>query len=58
MRLAAGLRKRKRRAWRASVAVTTVLIAAHVLKGHKIAEAAIALVLLIMLLTARSQFRA
>src|SRR6266516_416799 len=58
MRLAAGLRKRKRRAWRASVAVTAVLVAAHVLKGHKIAEAAIALVLLIMLLTARSQFRA
>jgi hypothetical protein len=58
MRLAAGLRKRKRRAWRASVAVTAVLVAAHVLKGHKIAEAAIALVLLIMLVTARSQFRA
>jgi lysyl-tRNA synthetase class 2 len=58
MRLAAGLRKRKRRAWRASVAVTAVLVAAHVLKGHKIAEAAIAFVLLIMLLTARSQFRA
>jgi lysyl-tRNA synthetase class 2 len=58
MRLAAGLRKRKRRAWRASVAVTVILVAAHVLKGHKIAEAAIALILLVLLITARSQFHA
>jgi lysyl-tRNA synthetase class 2 len=58
MRLAAGLRKRKRRAWVASVCVTAVLVAAHILKGHKIAESVIAFILLILLVTARSQFRA
>ncbi len=58
MRLAAGLRKRKRRAWAASVCVAVVLAVAHILKGHKIAESIIALVLLVLLVTARSQFRA
>jgi len=58
LRLAASLRKRKRVAWVASVAVTSVLVVAHVLKGHKIAEAAVAFVLLVMLVTARSEFRA
>ena len=58
MRLAAGLRKRKRRAWAASVCVAVVLVVAHILKGHKIAESIIAFILLILLVTARSQFRA
>ncbi len=58
LRLAAGLRKRKRRAWAASVCVAVVLVVAHVLKGHKIAESVIAFILLILLVTARSQFRA
>jgi lysyl-tRNA synthetase class 2 len=35
-----------------------VLVVAHVLKGHKIIEAGVALVLLVMLLAARAQFRA
>ena len=58
MRLAAGLRKRKRRAWAASVCVAVVLVVAHILKGHKIAESIIAFILLILLVTASSQFRA
>ena len=58
LRLAASLRKRKRVAWVASMVVTSVLVVAHVLKGHKIVEAAVAFVLLILLVTARSQFRA
>jgi lysyl-tRNA synthetase class 2 len=58
MRLAASLRKRKRIAWAASVGVSAVLVIAHILKGHKLADAAVALLLLIMLVTARSQYRA
>jgi lysyl-tRNA synthetase class 2 len=58
MRLTASLRKRKRVAWLASVGVTSVLVVAHILKGHKIIDAAVAFVLLIMLVTARSQYRA
>jgi lysyl-tRNA synthetase, class II len=58
LRLAASLRKRKRVAWTASVIVTTILVVAHIVKGHKIGEAAVACTLLIMLLTARSQYRA
>jgi lysyl-tRNA synthetase class 2 len=58
LRLAASLRKRKRVAWLAAVGVSSVLVVAHVLKGHKIVDAAVAFVLLVMLLTARSQYRA
>jgi lysyl-tRNA synthetase, class II len=58
LRLAASLRKRKRVAWVASVAVTAILIVAHVLKGHNVLEALTPFLLLIMLLTARPQFRA
>jgi lysyl-tRNA synthetase, class II len=57
LRLAASLRKRKQAAWVASVAVTAILIAAHLLKGHRL-EVLTPLLLLIMLLTSRSQFRA
>lgn len=56
LRLAASLRKRKRVGWLAAVGVSSVLVVAHILKGHKIIDAAVALVLLVMLLTARSQF--
>jgi lysylphosphatidylglycerol synthetase-like protein (DUF2156 family) len=52
LRVAAGLRRRKRIAWRGAVVITAVLAVAHVLKGHKIGEAAIALALLALLLTA------
>ena len=38
--------------------VAVVLVVAHILKGHKIAESIIAFILLILLVTARSQFRA
>jgi lysyl-tRNA synthetase class 2 len=58
LRLAASLRKRKRAGWLASVAVTAILIVAHLLKGHRLLEVLTPLLLLIMLLTARSQFRA
>jgi lysyl-tRNA synthetase class 2 len=58
LRLAASLRKRKRVAWVASVTVTTILVVAHILKGHKIVDAAIAFALLVMLVTARAQYRA
>ena len=58
MRLAAGLRKRKRIAWAASVGVSAVLVVSHILKGHKLADAGVAFLLLVMLLTARSQYRA
>jgi lysyl-tRNA synthetase class 2 len=58
LRVAAGLRMRKRIAWRGAVAITAVLAVAHILKGHKIGEAAIALALLALLLTARSRFTA
>jgi lysyl-tRNA synthetase class 2 len=58
LRLAASLRKRKRVAWTATVGVSSVLVVAHVLKGHKVVDAAGAFLLLVLLLTARSQFRA
>ena len=58
MRIAAGLRKRKRMAWRAAVVVTAVVCVAHVLKGHRLGEALLFLVLLVMLVTARSRFTA
>ncbi len=59
LRLAAGLRKRKRRAWRAAVIVSALLVVAHLFRAERRwGEAAIGLVLLAMLLTARSRFTA
>jgi lysyl-tRNA synthetase class 2 len=59
LRVAAALRKRKRRAWRAAVVLTSVMTVAHTFRGvHRYGEAAITLALLIMLLTARSRFTA
>jgi lysyl-tRNA synthetase class 2 len=56
--LARGLRKRKRRAWRAVVALLTASIALHVLKGLDVEEAVISLLLLGALLATRNEFRA
>lgn len=58
LQLARGLRRRKRRAWRAAVAVDGLLVALHVLKGLDIEEATLALVLLVILIAARREFRA
>ena len=58
LRVAAGLRKRKRRAWRIAVGVTLVLVVAHVVKAHRIGESLVAIAFLVLLVTARSQFKA
>jgi lysyl-tRNA synthetase class 2 len=58
LRVAAGLRKRKRRAWRIAVAATSVLVVAHIVKGRAIGEAVFALILLLLLVAARSRFTA
>jgi lysyl-tRNA synthetase, class II len=59
LRLAAGLRKRKRAEWLAAVAITIVMCVAHLVRteGHPI-EAAVMLLLLVALLAARSRFTA
>ena len=56
--LARGLRKRKRRAWRAVVALLAASIALHVLKGLDVEEASISLLLLAALIYFRDEFRA
>jgi lysyl-tRNA synthetase class 2 len=58
LRVAAGLRKRKRRAWRIAVGVTVLMAAGHIVKAHRPAEAVIALVFLVLLILARSRFTA
>jgi|SRR5664279_55864 len=59
LRVAAGLRKRKRRDWQAAVVISLVMTLAHVFRGERRpVEAAITLVLLVLLLTARSRFTA
>ena len=59
LRLAAGLRKRKRRAWRASVVVSGAIVLAHLFRDERrIGEVVVGAVLLVMLLTARSRFTA
>jgi len=58
LRLAAALRKRKRRAWRAAVIIATVMTVAHIVRGVRVGEAVISLVLLVLLITARSRFTA
>jgi lysyl-tRNA synthetase class 2 len=59
LRVAAGLRKRKRREWLAAVAVTLVLTVAHIFRGEaRPIEATITLVLLVALIAARSRFTA
>jgi lysyl-tRNA synthetase, class II len=59
LRVSAGLRKRKRRAWQMAVGLATVMTVAHLFGDERRAgEAAITVVLLILLLTARSRFTA
>jgi lysyl-tRNA synthetase, class II len=59
IRLATALRKRKRRAWRAAVVLSAALVLAHALRDERrYGEAAIGLVLLVLLIAARSQFTA
>jgi lysyl-tRNA synthetase class 2 len=59
LRVAAALRKRKRRAWGLAVGVTLTLVIAYVPRGHHpLGESLVALVLLLLLLTARSRFTA
>lgn len=56
--LARALKRRKRRAWRAVVALLVGSVALHVLKGLDIEEAAAAAVLLVGLIAWRDEFRA
>ncbi len=59
LRLAAGLRKRKRREWIGAVVITMVMTVAHLFRAERRpVEAAITLVLLVALLAARSRFTA
>jgi lysyl-tRNA synthetase, class II len=58
LRVAAGLRKRKRVAWQIAVGAAFVMTVAHVVRGFRPGEAVISLLLLLMLLTARSRFTA
>jgi lysyl-tRNA synthetase class 2 len=63
LRVAAGLRRRKRRAWRIAVAATILIGLAHLLKAHRdedggAAVLATTLALLAMLITAHARFTA
>ena len=59
LRIAAGLRKRKRREWLAAVAITLIMTVAHLVRAERRpVEATITLVLLVALLAARSRFTA
>ncbi|MDQ2750535.1 MAG: phosphatidylglycerol lysyltransferase domain-containing protein [Actinomycetota bacterium] len=58
LRLAAALRKRKRRAWRAAVVIAAVMTVAHVVRGVRVGEAVISVILLVLLITARSRYTA
>ena len=56
--LAKGLRRRKRRAWRAAVLLLAVSVVLHVVKGLDVEEAVVALVCLVALVVTRKEFRA
>jgi lysyl-tRNA synthetase class 2 len=56
--LAGGLRRRKRRAWAATVAATLVVTVSHVAKGLDIEEAVASVLVLVLLLACRREFRA
>ncbi len=57
LRLAAALRKRKQRAWRAAVVVSAVVAIAHLVReDRRLGALVVPLVLLTMLITARSRF--
>ncbi|MFL6074342.1 MAG: phosphatidylglycerol lysyltransferase domain-containing protein [Mycobacteriales bacterium] len=56
--LAKGLRRRKRRAWRAAIVFTLLLVFLHVLKGFDVEEAAASLIVLVLLWHGRKEFYA
>ncbi|HEX6756565.1 MAG TPA: phosphatidylglycerol lysyltransferase domain-containing protein [Mycobacteriales bacterium] len=56
--IAGGLRRRKRRAWTAAVAVTLVVALSHLAKGLDVEEAAASVAVLVLLLACRREFRA
>jgi lysyl-tRNA synthetase class 2 len=59
LRVAAALRKRKRRAWQLAVTVTVLMAFAHLFRGERRpVEAVISILLLVMLIAARSRFTA
>ncbi|MEO6885779.1 MAG: phosphatidylglycerol lysyltransferase domain-containing protein [Jatrophihabitantaceae bacterium] len=59
LRVAAGLRKRKRRDWQVAIGVTSAMTIANALnEDRRIGELAITLLLLALLITARSRFTA
>jgi lysyl-tRNA synthetase class 2 len=58
MMLAHGLRRRKRRAWRAVVGVLAASVVLHIVKGLDGEEAFVALVLLVLLVLQRREFYA
>ncbi len=59
LRVAAGLRKRKRRAWQIAVLATVLMTVAHLFRNERAPlEGAITLLLLIMLLAAQPRFTA
>ncbi len=59
LRVAAALRKRKRRAWRAAVVLSVVMTISHLFRDdRRYGEVAISLLLLVLLLAARSTFTA
>jgi lysyl-tRNA synthetase class 2 len=58
LRLANALRKRKLVAWLAAVVLTAVMSVAHLVRGLRPVEATVSIVLLVMLVHARSRFTA
>jgi lysyl-tRNA synthetase class 2 len=54
--LGQSLRRRKRRAWRAALALTVLTMATHVIRGLDIEEATVTLVLAILLIVLSGQF--
>lgn len=56
--LANGLRRRKRRAWRAAVVVTALIALSHLLKALDVEEAVVSLMMLGLLIAARREFHA
>jgi lysyl-tRNA synthetase class 2 len=56
--LAHALRRRKRRAWQATVALLAGSVVLHVLKGLDVEEALVAAALLVLLVVLRDEFRA
>jgi lysyl-tRNA synthetase, class II len=56
--LAGGLRRRKHRAWVATVAVTSIVLVSHLVKGLDVEEATASAAVLTLLLGCRREFRA